>query len=94
MVIPKIPSTLLHEVSQWSIRNDQAQRWQAQENREDNWEEQSKLLALQESHRLLRNYNYQKDTEWIRNYEFYESIKEQRLLARSTVRGIFIDRYT
>jgi hypothetical protein len=84
---------LLHEVSQWSIRNDQAQRWHAEKNREVNFEEQSKLLALQEAHRLLQNYNYQKDTEWIKNYEFYESIKEQRLLAQSTVRGIFIDRY-
>ncbi len=93
MVIPKVSSALLHEVSQWSIRNDQVQRWHAERNRDENWEEQSKLLALQESHRVLRNYNYQKDTEWLRNYEFYESIKEQRILARSTVRGIFIDRY-
>jgi hypothetical protein len=93
MVIPKVSSALLHEVSQWSIRNDQVQRWHAEKNREVNWEEQSKLLALQESHRLLRNYNYEKDTEWIRNYVFYESIKEQRILAKSTVRGIFIDRY-
>jgi len=75
------------------MRNDQVQKWHAEKNREDNHEEQSKLLTLQETNRLLRNYNYQKDTEWIRNYEFYESIKEQRLLARSTVRGIFIDRY-
>jgi len=93
MTIPRISSTLLNEVSQWSIRNDQVQRWHAEKNREVNWEELSKLLTLQEYHRLLRNYNYQKDTEFIRNYEFYESIKEQRLLARSTVRGIFTDRY-
>jgi hypothetical protein len=93
MVIPKVSSALLHELSQWSIRNDQMQRYHAEKNRDENWEEQSKLLALQESHRVLRNYNYQKDTEWIRNYVFYESIKEQRILARSTVRGIFIDRY-
>jgi hypothetical protein len=65
----------------------------AEKNRETNYQEQSKLLALQESHRLLRNYNYQKDTELLRSYEFYESIKEQRLLAKSTVRGIFVDRY-
>jgi hypothetical protein len=93
MNIPRVSSALLHEVSQWSIRNDQAQRWHAEKNREVNFEEQSKLLALQEANRLLQNYNYQKDTEWIKNYEFYESIKEQRLLAQSTVRGIFIDRY-
>lgn len=93
MTIPRVSSTLLHEVSQWSIRNEQVQHWHAEKNREVNYEEQSKLLALQEAHRLLRNYNYAKDTEFIRNYEFYEGIKEQRLLARSTVRGIFTDRY-
>ncbi len=93
MTIPRVSSALLHEVSQWSIRNDQVQKWQAEKNREVNYEEQSKLLALQEANRLLRNYNYQKDTEWIKNYEFYETVKEQRLLAQSTVRGIFVDRY-
>jgi hypothetical protein len=93
MVIPRVSSTLLNEVSQFSQRLAEVNKYQAEKNRENNYQEQSKLLALQEANRLLRNYNYQKDTEFLRNYEFYESIKEQRLLARSTVSGIFVDRY-
>lgn len=92
-MIPRIPSTLLFEVSQWSQRFQHINNQIAEKNRELNYEEQSKLLALQEANRLLRNYNYQKDTEEIRAYEFGESIKEQRLLNRSTVKGIFVDRY-
>ena len=91
--IPRIPSTLLHEVTQVSQRYAEVQRYHAEQNREQNWQEQSKLLALQESNRLLRNYNYMKDTEEIRQYVIGESIKEQRLLNSYTVRGIFIDRY-
>jgi len=93
MVIPRVSQTLLREVSQVSQRSVEVTKYFAEKNREKNYQEQSKLLALQESHRLLRNYNYKKDTEFLNNYEFYESIKEQRLLARSTVRGIFVDRY-
>ncbi len=93
MVIPRVSATLLAEVSQVSQRSVEITKSIAEKNRENNYQEQSKLLALQEANRLLRNYNYQKDTEFLRNYEFYESIKEQRLLARSTVRGVFVDRY-
>lgn len=91
--IPRIPSTLLHEVTQVSQRYAEVQRHCAEQDREQNWEEQSKLLALQEANRLLRNYNYAKDTEELRQYVIGESIKEQRLLNSYTVRGIFIDRY-
>jgi ribosomal protein S21 len=93
MVIPRVSATLLYEVSQTSQRAVEINKSLAEQHRRENYEEQSKLLAIQEATRLLRNYNYQKDTEFLRNYEFYESIKEQRLLARNTVRGIFVDRY-
>jgi hypothetical protein len=93
MVIPRVSATLLYEVSQTSQRAVEINKSLAEQHRQENYEEQSKLLAIQEATRLLRNYNYQKDTEFLRNYEFYESIKEQRLLARNTVRGIFVDRY-
>jgi hypothetical protein len=53
----------------------------------------SKLLAVQESYRLLRNYNYDKDTEWLRQYAFAESIREQRLIQRASSVGLYIDRY-
>jgi hypothetical protein len=55
--------------------------------------ELAKLMAIQESHRLLRNYNYDKDTEFLRQYAFAESIKEQRLIKRASAVGMNIDRY-
>lgn len=62
-------------------------------NREKLVEEQSKLLGHQEAIRIMRNIQYERDTQELRQYAYYEGMKEQRLLARSTVRGIFIDRY-
>lgn len=93
MVIPRVSSTLLYEVSQVSQRMVEINKSIAERNREIDENEQAKLVSIQEANRLIRNYNYMKDTEFLRNYEFYESIKEQRVLARATVRGIFVDRY-
>lgn len=93
MNVYRIPSTLLNEVSQESQRYAEVQKYHSERNREQNWEELSKLLAIQESARLLRNYNYAKDTEQIRQYVFTENLKEQRLLNSYKVTGIFIDRY-
>ncbi len=93
MLISRIPSTLLHEVAQYAQRWAAVQQYHAERNREQNFEELSKLLALQESNRLLRNYNYAKDTEEIRQYVIGENLKEQRLLNSYKVRGIFVDRY-
>ena len=55
--------------------------------------EMVKLLAIQEGHRLLRNYNYLKDTEFLNQYAFAESIKEQRMVQRASAVGLNIDRY-
>ena len=55
--------------------------------------ELAKLVALQEATRLLRNYNYDKDTEFLRQYAFAESIKEQRLIQRASSVGLYIDKY-
>lgn len=93
MRIYKIPSSLLHEVSQISQRRAEVQKYYAEQNRQENDEEQSKLLATQESTRLLRNYNYAKDTEELRQYVVGENLKEQRLLNSYRVTGIFIDRF-
>lgn len=93
MIIPRISSTLLQEVSQHSYRVVALNDSIAERNREINQQELAKLVSAQEANRLLKNFNYMKDTEFIRNYEFYESIREQRLLARSTVKGVFLDRY-
>ena len=93
MVIPKISNTLLRTVSQDSYRMQALREYKHKNDLDELYQEKAKLLALQESRRLLRNYNYMKDTEELRQYVFWESIKEQRLLQRNTVQGIFIDRY-
>jgi hypothetical protein len=51
------------------------------------------LLSIQEAHRLLRNYNHDKDTEFLRQYAFGEGIREQRLVQRAGAVGLHIDRY-
>jgi hypothetical protein len=93
MIIPRISSTLLREVSLDSLRSYWVKNTIDEDNREKLVEEQLKLLGNQEAIRIMRNVNYQKDTEELRQYAYYEGMKEQKLLARSTVRGIFIDRY-
>ena len=93
MIIPRISSTLLKEVSMDQLRSYWVKNRIDEENREKLVEEQVKLIGHQEAIRIQRNVNYQKDTEELRQYAYYEGVKEQRLLAKSTVRGIFIDRY-
>ena len=92
-MIYRITNALLNEVSQWSQTHQYINDSIRERNKELNYQDQTKLLASQEASRLLRNYNYQKDTEELRAYEFGESIKEQRLLNRSTVKGVFVDKY-
>ena len=93
MIIPRISSTLLREVSLDTLRSYWVKNTIDEDNREKLVDEQLKLLGNQEAIRIMRNYNYQKDTEELRQYVYHESAKELKLLARSTVRGIFIDRY-
>jgi len=63
------------------------------DNEEQKIREMANLLALQEAARLQRNYNYNKDTEFLRQYAFGESIREQRLVQRASAVGLHIDRY-
>ncbi len=93
MIIPRVSSTLLREVSLDTLRSYWVKNTIDEDNREKLVDEQLKLLGNQEAIRIMRNVNYQKDTEELRQYVYHESAKELKLLARSTVRGIFIDRY-
>lgn len=93
MIIPRVSSTLLKEVSMDQLRSYWVKERIDEMNREKLVEEQSKLLGHQEAIRIMRNIQYERDTQELRQYAYYEGLKEQRLLARSTVRGIFIDRY-
>lgn len=93
MVIPRISNTLLQEVADVTHRLQAINAYKHKNDLDDLYQEKVRLLAIQEARRLLKNYNYMKDTEELRQYVFWESIKEQRLLRHSTVTGIFIDRY-
>lgn len=93
MIISKIPTSVLHAATDIPRRYAEMIRYHAEKDREQNYEEQSKQLAIQESNRLLRNYNYAKDTEELRQYVFSQNVYEQRLLNSYTVKGIFVDRY-
>ena len=93
MVIPRISNTLLQEVTDVTYRLQAINAYKHKNDLDELHQEKVRLLSVQEAHRLLKNYNYMKDTEELRQYVFWESIKEQRLLRRSTVTGIFVDRY-
>jgi hypothetical protein len=60
---------------------------------EQEMREAAHLLAIQEATRLQRNYDYNKQTEFLRQYAFAESIREQRLVQRASAVGLNIDRY-
>ncbi|CAB4133576.1 hypothetical protein UFOVP257_298 [uncultured Caudovirales phage] len=93
MVIPKISHVLLKELSQYTYRAQAINAYKHKNDLDEQYKEKNRLLELQEFHRVIKNYNYMKDTEELRQYAFGESIKEQRLVQRSAVRGIFVDRY-
>ena len=93
MVIPRISNTLLQEVTDVTYRLQAINAYKHKNDLDELHQEKVRLLAIQEARRLLKNYNYMKDTEELRQYVFWESIKEQRLLTQNTVTGIFVDRY-
>lgn len=67
--------------------------YKRRDNEEQKIREMVNLMALQEAARLQRNYNYSKDTEFLRQYAYGESIREQRLIQRASAVGLHIDRY-
>jgi len=71
------------------VLNDHKRR----DNEEQKTREMANLMALQEAARLQKNYNYSKDTEFLRLYAFGESVREQRLVQRASAVGLTIDRY-
>ena len=93
MIIHRIPSSELFTATQLSQRFTALREYKHKNDLDDLYQERAKLLAAQEAQRLLRNYNYMKDTEEINAFIFSEGIKELRLLKAATVSGIFIDRY-
>jgi hypothetical protein len=93
MVVYRVPHAYLND---YQMIGQRLQVLMDMKRRDIDYHEQlelSKLLAVQEAHRLLRNYNYDKDTEFLRQYAFAESIREQRLVQRASAIGMNIDRY-
>ena len=93
MVIYRVPSAYLTDYQMVGQRLQVLMDYKRKDNEEQKIREMANLMALQEAARLQRNYDYNKQTEFLRQYAFGESIKEQRLVQRASAVGLNIDRY-
>jgi hypothetical protein len=93
MVIYRVPHAYLNDYQMIGQRVQVLNDHKRQDNEEQKVREMANLMALQEAARLQRNYNYNKDTEFLRQYAYGESIREQRLVQRAGAVGLNIDRY-
>lgn len=93
MIVYRVPSAYLTDYAQVGQHQQVLANYKRQDAEIQNYNELVKLLTIQEGYRLLRNYNYIKDTEFLNQYAFAESIKEQRLVQRASAVGLYIDRY-
>ncbi len=93
MVIYRVPHAYLNDYQMIGQRLQVLMDYKRQDIEDQKTRETANLMAIQEATRLQRNYNYDKDTEWLRQYAFGESIREQRLIQRASSVGLHIDRY-
>ena len=93
MVVYRVPSAYLTDYAQVGQHHQLLAQHKREDMSRDHAAEYAKLLSIQEANRILRNYNYMKDTEFLNQYAFAESIKEQRLIQRAGSVGLYIDRY-
>ena len=93
MVIYRVPSSYLVDYAQVGQHFQMLAKYKRVDAEQQQYMEYTKLLSIQEGYRLLRNYNYMKETEFLNQYAFAESIKEQRLIQRASSVGMYIDRY-
>jgi hypothetical protein len=93
MVIYRVPHAYLNDYQMIGQRVQVLMDMKRRDIEEHKIREMANLMAIQEANRLLRNYNYDKDTEFLRQYAFGESIREQRLVQRASAIGMNIDRY-
>jgi hypothetical protein len=93
MVIYRVPYAYLNDYEMIGQRVQVLMDMKRRDIEEQKIREITNLLALQEATRLQRNYNYDKDTEFLRQYAFGEGIKEQRKIQRASAVGLRIDRY-
>ncbi len=93
MVIYRVPHAYLNDYEMIGQRVQVLMDMKRRDIEEQKIRELANLMAIQEATRLQRNYNYNKDTEFLRQYAFGESIREQRLVQRASSVGLNIDRY-
>jgi len=93
MVIYRVPHAYLNDYQMIGQRVQVLMDMKRRDIEEHKIREMANLMAIQEANRLQRNYNYDKDTEFLRQYAFGESIREQRLVQRASAIGMNIDRY-
>ena len=93
MVIYRVPHAYLNDYAMIGQRVQVLMDMKRRDIEEHKIREMANLMAIQEATRLQRNYNYNKDTEFLRQYAYGESVQEQRLVQRAGAVGLHIDRY-
>jgi hypothetical protein len=93
MVVYRVPHAYLNDYQMIGQRVQVLMDMKRRDIEEHKIREMANLMAIQEAARLQRNYNYDKDTEFLRQYAYGESIREQRLVQRASAIGMNIDRY-
>jgi hypothetical protein len=93
VVIYRVPSAYLTDYQMVGQRLQVLMDYKRKDIDQQEMRELAHLMAIQEAIRLQRNYDYDKQTEFLRLYAFGESIKEQRLVQRASAVGLNIDRY-
>ncbi len=93
MVVYRVPYAYLNDYAMIGQRVQVLMDMKRSDIEEQKVREMANLMAIQEATRLQRNYDYSKDTEFLRQYAFGETIREQRLVQRASAVGLHIDRY-
>jgi len=93
MIVHRIPNALLNDVAMISHHYQSIREHKHKDDMEKFGEETKWLLAVQEQQRILRNYNYRKDTEAINLYCALESEHENSLYRSAQYTGLHVDRY-
>lgn len=93
MVIYRVPHAYLNDYAMIGQRVQVLTDMKRKDIDEQEQRDAAHLMAIQEATRLQRNYDYSKDTEFLRQYAFGETIREQRLVQRASAVGLNIDRY-
>jgi hypothetical protein len=93
VVVYRVPHAYLNDYQMIGQRVQVLTDMKRRDIEEHKIREMANLMAIQEAARLQRNYNYNKDTEFLRQYAYGESVREQRLVQRAGAVGLHIDRY-